>query len=134
MYLNDKEKLIKNSSFYVRFTKWHIPILFIILVSIWLFAYYHYTVGVALSIIAFFLIPILIEKSIIKERKRLGFPIWGDAREHYKLKIEDNIKKDLGINDTAATVDKSDIRYWHGLFKDGIISEEEFEGKKKDLM
>jgi len=30
--------------------------------------------------------------------------------------------------------DKSDIRYWHGLFKDGIISKEEFEAKKAELM
>jgi len=30
--------------------------------------------------------------------------------------------------------DKSDIRYWHGLFKDGIISEEEYLEKKKELL
>ncbi len=86
------------------------------------------------------IIPVLIERSIQKRRKRLGFSVWGDATKDFdrleieeKLKLEQEAKKNLGISDEGS-VDKTDIRYWHGLLKEGIINQEEFELKKRKLL
>ncbi len=86
------------------------------------------------------IIPILIERSIQKRRKRLGFSVWGDATKDFdrleieeKLKLEQEAKENLGIGDEGS-VDKTDIRYWHGLLKEGIINQEEFELKKRKLL
>ena len=86
------------------------------------------------------IIPVLIERSIQKRRKRLGFSVWGDATKDFdrleieeKLKLEQEAKENLGIGDEGS-VDKTDIRYWHGLLEEGIINQEEFELKKRELL
>ena len=97
-------------------------------------------IGFPLIVIISSIIPVLVERSIQKNRKRLGFSVWGDATEDYaildkmeELRIEKEAKESLGINDESS-VDKTDIRYWHGLLKDGIIDQEEFELKRGELL
>ena len=51
-----------------------------------------------------------------------------------QLKMEQEAKKNLGIDEESGAVDKSDIRYWHGLLKDGIIDQTEFDMKKAELI
>ena len=86
------------------------------------------------------IIPALVEMSIQKDRKRHGFSVWGDVTEDYaildkmeEMRIEKEAKESLRINDESS-VDKTDIRYWHGLLKDGIIDQEEFELKRGELL
>ena len=87
------------------------------------------------------IIPILKERSIRKWRRKNGFSIYKSIEDDFqrmevekRLKREQEAKKNLGIDEESGAVDKSDIRYWHGLLKDGIISEEEFEKKKSELI
>ena len=49
-------------------------------------------------------------------------------------KLEQEAKQNLGIDESSGAVDKTDIRYWHGLLKDGIIDQKEFDKKKKELV
>ena len=76
----------------------------------------------------------------MKWRRKHGLSIWKNVEEDVKrleieeeLRLEREAKKNLGIDDGKA-VDKSDIRYWHSLLQDGIITQEEFEKKKAELM
>ena len=87
------------------------------------------------------IIPILVERSNRKMRRSRGWSIYKSVEEDYQrmlkeqeLKLEHEAKQNLGIDDSVQGVDKSDIRYWHGLLEDGIISEEEFEKKKAELI
>ena len=97
-------------------------------------------IGFPLIIFISSIIPVLIERNIQKNRKRHGFSVWGDATEDYaildkmqELKVEKEARENLGIDDESS-VDKTDIRYWHGLLKDGIISQDEFDRKKEELI
>ena len=49
-------------------------------------------------------------------------------------KLEQEAKQNLRIDEYSGAVDKTDIRYWHGLLKDGIIDQKEFDKKKKELV
>ena len=89
------------------------------------------------------LMPFLVELGIWRIRKKHGIPMWKNATEDFKrVGIENDVKrvveakKKFGINEDSSSdsVDKSDIRYWHGLLKDGIISQEEFNKKKSELI
>ena len=86
------------------------------------------------------IIPVLGERWIYVQRKKRGWSwakdISKEWKEAYRMKImeeQDSAKKKFAAQN-GSDGDKSDIRYWHGLFKDGIISQDEFEGKKKELL
>jgi len=87
------------------------------------------------------IIPYFVERSNRKWRREHGWSIYKSVEEDYQrmlkeqeLKLEHEAKKNLGIDEASGVVDKTDIRYWHGLLEDGIISEEEFEKKKAELI
>lgn len=87
------------------------------------------------------IIPYFVERSNRKWRREHGWSIYKSVEEDYQrmlkeqeLKLEHEAKKNLGIDEDSGAVDKTDIRYWHGLLEDGIISEEEFEKKKAELI
>ena len=87
------------------------------------------------------IIPILIEMNNRKWRRKHGWSIYKSVEKDYqrmlienKLKLEQEAKQNLGIDESSGAVDKTDIRYWHGLLKDGIIDQEEFDKKKKELV
>ena len=97
-------------------------------------------IGFPLIVIISSIIPVLVERNIQKNRKRLGFSVWGDATEDYarldkmeELKLEKEAREKLGI-DEGSSVDKTDIRYWHGLLKEGIIEQDEFDKKREELI
>ena len=86
------------------------------------------------------IIPVWTEINIQRKRRKQGFSAWGNVTKDFdrleieeKLKLEQEAKENLGIGDEGS-VDKMDIRYWHGLLKEGIIDQEEFELKKRKLL
>lgn len=83
------------------------------------------------------ILPILSEYMIRRERRKYGLPIYKavtpDMLAEAEVAREYRAKKNLGIGDEGS-VDKMDIRYWHGLLKEGIIDQEEFDRKKMELV
>ena len=68
------------------------------------------------------------EYIIYRQRKKKGWSYWRDVSKQWKaermaelIKLREDGERAAGIK----TEDK-DLRYYHGLLKDGIISEEEF--------
>ena len=95
------------------------------------------------SIIA--LVPLYLaiaaEYGIYKYRKNRGWSYWKDVTKEWKKERLDQLMREqkesaMRVNAElkGSEGDKSDIRYWHGLLKDGIISQEEFEAKKRELL
>lgn len=81
---------------------------------------------------------LFLEKGVRMERRKLGLSIYDDISdeiEHMNLKNklskEQRAYSELGI---GKDTDKTDIRYWKGLLDDGIISQEEFDLKKSELL
>ena len=84
------------------------------------------------------IIPIYLEKRNRKWRRKNGLPLNKNIEREYQrllieeqLKLEEEARKNLGID---GGVDKSDIRYWHSLLQDGIITQAEFDAKKAELL
>ena len=135
------EKALAKKSFVVRLFMQYIPVWVLMFVaSAIVFKDMSPLIGFPLIVIISSIIPALIEMSIQKDRKRHGFSVWGDVTEDYaildkmeEMRIEKEAKESLRINDESS-VDKTDIRYWHGLLKDGIIDQEEFELKRGELL
>ena len=95
------------------------------------------------SIIA--LVPLYLaiaaEYGIYKYRKNRGWSYWKDVTKEWKKERLDQLMREqkesaMRVNAElkGSEGNKSDIRYWHGLLKDGIISQEEFEAKKRELL
>ena len=87
------------------------------------------------------LLPIFGELLAYNHRKSKGWSYWKNVSEEWKKERLDQLmreQKESAVRVNAelkgSDGDKSDIRYWHGLFKDGIISESEYEAKKKELL
>ena len=84
------------------------------------------------------ILPILSEYMIRRERRKYGLPIYKavtpDMIAEAEVAREYRAKQNLGIDESSGAVDKTDIRYWHGLLKDGIIDQDEFNKKKKELV
>jgi len=87
------------------------------------------------------LLIFVVEYYIYKYRKQKGWSYWRDVSEEWKKDRLDQLMREqkesaMRVNAElkGSDGDKSDIRYWHGLFKDGIISEEEYLEKKKELL
>ena len=67
-------------------------------------------------------------------RRKQGLSVWKNiseelAQREVDIKVAREQKAYTKLND-----EKKDIRYYHDLLKDGVISEEEFEVKKKELL
>jgi len=156
-------KEFKKKSFVSRYTRYIIATLFLLFASFWIVeialenivAFFNIQSNNIFSpkidsYIAIFLVvglaglmPFLVELGIWRIRRKHGIPMWKNATEDFKrVGIENDVKrvveakKKFGIdeNSSSDSVDKSDIRYWHGLLKDGIISQEEFNKKKSELI
>lgn len=81
------------------------------------------------------------ERSIRKFRRANGFSVYGNIREELEQReIDEQVRKEHkafvanGLVKGGESVDKSDIGYWFGLLKDGAITQEEYEVKKRELM
>ncbi|MDD5373308.1 MAG: hypothetical protein PHO62_07790 [Sulfurimonas sp.] len=82
------------------------------------------------------------ERSIRKFRRNNNLSVYGDIREVLEQReIDERVRKEHrafvnnGIaKESGATIDKSDIGYWFGLFERGAISGDEYEAKKRELM
>ena len=67
------------------------------------------------------------ENSVVFNKK------YNDAAEEVKLKIEDLIKNQSKLNNHTSN-DPDILRKYKQLFDDGIITREEFEAKKKEIL
>lgn len=81
------------------------------------------------------------ERSIRKFRRAHGLNIYKNvAVEMEQIEINERVAKEHkayvnnGLTKETLVVDKSDIRYWFGLLKDGAITQEEYDVKKKELV
>ncbi len=83
------------------------------------------------------ILPAFMETLVYIQRKKRGLSYFGNVSKQwredamdYLLRQRAEAEKRAGIN----SEDKNNIRYWHRLLKDGIISKSEFETKKKELL
>ena len=99
---------------------------------------YSIIVAAPITIMYASVLPIISEYMIRRERRKYGLPIYRavtpDMITEAEVAREYRAKQNLGINESSGAVDKTDIRYWHGLLKDGIIDQKEFDKKKKELV
>jgi len=77
---------------------------------------------------------VLIDWMIRVGRRKQGLSVWGNiseelAQREVDIRVAREQKAYVKLND-----EKKDIRYYHDLLKDGVISEKEFEVKKKELL
>ena len=86
-------------------------------------------------------LAIAAEYGIYKYRKNRGWSYWKDVTKEWKKYRLDELMREqkesaMRVNAElkGSEGNKNDIRYWHGLLKDGIISQEEFEAKKRELL
>ncbi len=81
-----------------------------------------YILGGLLAFIVF------MEWGVYYGRKKVGLPYWKNVEKEYRaVRMAELIKQRREAEERAGikTEDK-DLRYYHGLLKDGIISEDEF--------
>jgi len=154
--------LVRRSSFAVRFFILYVPVWFVLLLllliiadssenSNFLFAgsildFFGNNAFAALVSIGYLglfaaIIPYFVERSNRKWRRANGWSVYKSVEEDYQrmlkkqeIKLENEAKQELGITEDNGVVDKTDIRYWHGLLEDGIIDQAEFDRKKGELV
>ena len=71
---------------------------------------------------------VFMEWGVYYGRKKVGLPYWKNVEKEYRaVRMAEMMKQRREAEEKAGikTEDK-DLRYYHGLLKDGIISEDEF--------
>lgn len=112
---------------------------------IMLFNFFGKSIDNPIIIIVIALVPLYLaiaaEYGIYKYRKNRAWSYWKDVTKEWKKERLDQLMREqkesaMRVNAElkGSNDDKNDIRYWHGLLKDGIISQEEFEVKKRELI
>ena len=134
-------KVIKAGSFTTRlfgYAFFYIPIL---LVFTWIMIMNKFGFGNIFDIVYYLIIAIpfvLWERAIRTYRRENNLSIYKNIeKELEQLKFDEiaekehKAKKNLGI---ASENNKDNLEYWHNLLKEGAITPEEYDFKKKELL